>query len=148
MKHLTKRSAIAVVISLSLFAASCSPSKIREARKAAHRIQVTIDASTDSLISLHNKHIVSDAKTRQLALGLQKANNANSVLIAHAKEATADTPATRQQLLTDVQGVIDAVRELKDAGILGIKSENGTLAFDAAINAMETSVQIIKGALQ
>lgn len=147
MRHLRNRPAIALLIALSLFAASCGPKKLREARKAAHRIQVVVDAATDSLVVLHSKGFVDDAKTRTVAVALLKVNEANAVLIAHAKAATVDDAPTRAALLNDLQAVIQAVEALKAAGILGIKSETGSLAFESAVNALNTSIEILRGVL-
>jgi hypothetical protein len=143
-----RRPAITVVIALSLLASACDPKVLRESRKAAHRIQVTIDASIDTLTVLHSKQLVSDAQTKTIALALVKVNDANGVLIAHVKAASSDTPQTRQQLLADLQDIVKSVEALKATGILGIKSENGSLAFESAINALLASIEILKGALQ
>jgi hypothetical protein len=143
-----RRPAIVLLIALSLFTQACDPKVLRESRKAVHRIQVTINAAVDTLTVLHSKGLVTDAKTKEIALALVKVNDANGVLIAHVKAASSDTPQTRQQLVADLQDIVKSVEALKATGILGIKSENGSLAFESAINALVASIEILKGALQ
>jgi len=144
----TRRPVIALLIALSLFASACDPKVLRESRKAAHRIQITIDAAVDTLTVLHSKQLVSDAQTKTIALALVKVNDANGILIQHVKAASSDTPQTRQQLLSDLQDIIKSVDALKATGVLGIKSESGSLAFETSVNALLASIEILKGALQ
>lgn len=140
--------AIALVLLALVSQTACSPDQIREARKAGHRIQVVLDGATDTLIVLNGKHIVSPEKSLEIAQALKKVNLSNEVLIRHAKAATTADVTTRQTLLNDLSGIVNAVTELKATGLLAIKSENGTLAFDAAISAINTAIEIMRGALQ
>ncbi len=142
----SKRYLIPVVL-LALFAQGCSPNKIREARKAAHRIQVVTDASIDTTATLFHDGVLDKGRTNQIAHVLLKINSSNRVLINKAEIATADTPSVRADLLAQLRVVEDAVKELKALGVLGIKSKNGELAFDSALSALDTSIAVIQAAL-
>jgi len=144
---LAKRSAVALLIVLSLFAGACSPNKLREARKAAHRIQVVTDASIDTTSTLFHDGVISKEKTNLIARALLKVNSGNKVLIDKAEAATADTPEVRADLIAQLKVVEDAVKELKGLGVLGIKSKDGSLAFDSAINALDASIAIIQSVM-
>lgn len=148
MRQVPKRYvAISLLLTLTLLSQACAPDKIREARKGAHRIQVVTDASIDTTATLFHDGVIDQTKKNQIALILQKVNNGNRVLIDKAAAATADTPAIRADLLAQLRVVEDAVRELKAAGVLGIKSKNGSLAFDTALSALDSSIAIIQAAL-
>ena len=69
------------------------------------------------------------------------------MLIDKAEAATADTPGVRTDLLAQLKVVEDAVKELKAAGVLGIKSKDGNMAFDAAIAALDSAIAIIQATL-
>lgn len=139
-----KRPAIALLLALSVFAVSCSPNHIREARKASYRIQVVTDAAIDTTATLFHDGVIDKAKTNQIARILLKVNSGNKVLIDKAEAATADTPGVRADLLAQLRVIEDAVKELKAVGVLGIKSKDGSLAFDSAIAALDTSLAIIQ----
>lgn len=121
--------------------------RVREARKAAYRIQVIVNAATDTTAELYEAKVLSREKTNQIARLLLKVNDANRVLIDTAGAATVDSPAVRSDLLETLKIIQVAVRELKDAGVLGIKSQNGELAFSSAMAALDTSIAIIQTAL-
>ena len=130
---------------LSLLA--CGAGKLRQARKAAHRIQVVTDAAVDTTTTLYHDGVIDKEYTNKIAHILLKVNDGNRVLINKAEAATADTPGVRADLLAQLRVVESAVKELKDAGVLGIKSKNGSLAFESAINALDSSIAIIQAAL-
>ena len=145
-----RKSTIALVIALGLLsqAQMCqNANHIRDAKKAAYRIQVVTDASIDTTATLFHDGVIDKAKTNQIAKVLLKINSGNKVLIDKAEAATADTPAVRSDLLAQLRTIEDAVKELKAAGVLGIKSKNGSLAFDSAISALDTSLALIQAAL-
>jgi spore coat protein CotF len=126
---------------------ACSPQVLRESRKAAHRIQVTIDGMTDTTAVLYHDKIISTEKKNAIVALLIKANTANRKLIDMAATATADTPELRRSLTDTLTEVENIVKELKAAGLLGIKSKDGNLAFDLALSTLDTSIAIIKGVL-
>jgi hypothetical protein len=142
-----RRIPIALLIAVALISQSCSPNKIREARKSAHRIQVVTDAAIDTTATLFHDGIIDQAKKNQIAQALLKVNTGNRVLIEKAAAATSDTPAVRADLLAQLKVIEDAVRDLKAAGILGIKSKNGTLAFESSLNALDAAIALIQAAL-
>lgn len=157
MKLIHRRNvlALAAVIVLTTGAWACPrKEQVRKARESAHVVQVTIDASVDSLVALHSKKkpngelYVSDPDTLRYAQFLTKVNDANKVFIASAKNAKDLDVSTKSILLTDLQDVINAVGELKASGILGVKSETGELAFQTAINTLDSSLKILKELLQ
>ena len=126
----------------------CGPNKIREARKAAYRIQVITDAAVDTAATLYHDGVISKERTNQIAKVLLKVNEGNRILIEKAGSATVDSPALRSDLLAQVRLIADAVKELKAQGLLGIKSKNGELAFASAINALDSALAIIEVALR
>ena len=132
---------------ISIVAQAFGPNKLREARKAGHRIQVVTDASIDTTTTLFHQHLITTEKKNQIVLILQKVNDGNRVLIQKAQLAQSDTPEVRQSLLVQLKIIEDAVKELKDAGVLGIKSQNGTLAFESAMSALDTAIAIIQSSL-
>ncbi len=139
---------ISVLILVALLSASaCNENHIREAKKAAYRIQVVTDASIDTTATLFHDKVIDKAKTKQIATILLKVNSANKVLIDKAEAATTDTPGIRADLIAQFRAIEDAVKELKAAGILGIKSKNGSLAFDSAIAALDSALAIIQATL-
>ena len=142
-----RRHSIALLIVLALLAQACAPNSIREARKAAHRIQVVTDAAIDTTATLYHDQVIDQTKKNQIALILQKVNNGNRVLIDKAAAAQADTPEVRADLLAQLKVIEEAVNELKGAGVLGIHSKNGTLAFDTAISALDASIALIQSVL-
>lgn len=146
MRH-AKRTAIAFLIALSMLAQACDSNKLREARKAAYRIQVVTDAAIDTTATLFHDGVITKEKTNQIAKVLLKVNTGNAVLINHAEAAVADTPEVRADLIAQLRVVEEAVKELKAAGVLGIKSANGSLAFDSAIRALDTSIAVIQSAM-
>lgn len=145
--RLAKRSAIALVVALSLFATACNENHIREAKKAAYRIQVVTDASIDTTATLFHDGVITKEKANQIARILLKVNTGNKVLIDKAEAATVDTPGVRSDLLAQLKVIEDAVKELKAAGVLGIKSANGSLAFDSAMAALDSAIAIIQSTL-
>lgn len=146
MRH-AKRTAIAFLIALSMFAQACDSNKIREARKAAYRIQVVTDAAIDTTATLFHDGILTKEKTNQIAKVLLKINNGNLVLINKAEAAQADTLEVRTDLIAQLKVVEEAVKELKAAGVLGIKSADGNLAFDSAIRALDVAIAAIQSAM-
>lgn len=144
-----RRTTIAGVILLALMsqAAMCGGSKVREARKAAYRIQVVTNAAVDTTAELYEAKVLSREKTNQIARLLLKVNDANRVLIEKAGAASEDSPAVRSDLLATLRIIQDAVKELKAVGILSIKSQSGELAFASAMSAIDASVAIIEVAL-
>lgn len=127
--------------------ASCDSNKLREARKAAYRIQVVTDAAIDTTATLFHDGVITKEKTNQIAKVLLKVNTGNAVLINKAEAAVADTPEVRADLIAQLRVVEEAVKELKAAGVLGIKSANGSLAFDSAIRALDTAIAVIQSAM-
>lgn len=148
MKYLTPRIRVSVLILVALLSASaCDKNQIREARKAAYRIQVVTDAAVDTTATLYRDGVLDKARTNQIAKILLKVNDGNKVLIDKAEAAREDTPGVRSDLLAQLRVVEDAVKELKAAGVLGIKSKEGSLAFDSAIRALDTAIAIIQSNL-
>lgn len=142
------RAKVSVLILLALLSASaCDKNRIREARKAGYRIQVVTDASIDTTATLFHDGVITKAKTNQIAKALLKVNTGNKVLIEKADAAPADTPGVRADLLAQLKVIEDAVKELKAVGVLGIKSKDGSLAFDSAMAALDSSIAIIQAAL-
>jgi hypothetical protein len=146
MRH-TRRYLIPVIVLCALVSQACGGDKIREARKAAYRIQVVTDAAVDTTTTLFHDGVIDKARTNQIAKALLKVNSGNKVLIDKAEAATADTPGVRADLIAQLKVVEDAVKELKATGVLGIKSKDGSLAFDSAISALDSAVAIIQVAL-
>ncbi len=145
---LIKRRYIAGALILAVVAqAACSPQVLRESRKAAHRIQVGLDGMTDTTAVLYHDKIITTDKKNVIVTLLIKANTANRKLTDTAAAATADTPELRRNLTDTLTEVENIVKELKAAGLLGIKSKDGNLAFDLALNTLDASIAIIKGAL-
>lgn len=152
MRNNTRRLALSLSLVFVLMGATlpqmgCGGSAIREAAKASHRIQVVTDAAIDTTATLFHDHMIDTAKKNQIVLALQKVNRGNRVLIDRAKAATADTPEVRADLLNQLKVVEDAVKELKDLGVLGIHSKSGELAFSSAIAALDSSIAIIQSVL-
>lgn len=145
---LARRSAATTLLAVMLFSlTACNENHIREAKKAAYRIQVVTDAAIDTTATLYHDQVLSKAKTNQIAKALLKVNTGNKVLIDKAEAATADTPGVRTDLLAQLRVIEDAVKELKAQGVLGIKSKDGSLAFDSAIAALDTAIAIIQATL-
>lgn len=147
LKIVRYRIPLAVVLLLALISAGCSPNHLREARKAAHRIQVVTDAAIDTTATLYHDQIIDQAKKNQIARILLKVNTGNRLLIEKAAAAKADTPEVRADLLAQLKIIEGAVREAKDAGLLGIHSKNGALAFESALNALDSAIALIQVAL-
>lgn len=135
------------VTGIAVTQTSCDKNKIREARKAAYRIQVVTDAAIDTTASLSERGVITKAQTLKLAQALLKVNTANRVLIERAANMTEDTAANRLALVGTVKEISSAIKDLKDAGVLGIKNPDGSAAFDAAIAALDTSLALIEAAL-
>ena len=142
------RSVIALALCLMMAAqAACDSNKIREARKAAFRIQVVTDAAVDTTAALFERGVIDKAQTSKIAQGLLKVNHANRILIDRAAAMTEDTSANRAALFATVRDISAAVAELKAMGILGIKNPDGSAAFDAAMAALDTSLAVIEASL-
>ena len=61
---LQRRTAICAVIALSLLSVTaCNDNHIREARKAAYRIQVVTDASIDTTATLFHDGVITKEQT-------------------------------------------------------------------------------------
>lgn len=150
-RHISRRYvSVALLVALSCVAATqtaCDSNKIREARKAAFRIQVVTDASIDTTAALFDRKVITKEQTVKIAQALLKVNHANRVLIERAASMTEDTAANRAALLGTVREISGAIKELKDAGVLGIKNPDGSAAFDAAVAALDTSLALIEAAL-
>lgn len=141
---------LAVVLILTALVAtqtSCDKNKIREARKAAFRIQVVTDAAVDTTASLFDRGVISKEQTNKIAQALLKVNHANRILIDRAANMTEDTAANRAALFATVREISGAIAELKAAGVLGIKNPDGSAAFDSAIAALDTSLALIEASL-
>lgn len=149
MKHIARyRISVSLLLLLALLSATaCEKNKIREARKAAFRIQVITDAAVDSTAALFERGTITPQQTKAIAGLLLKVNHANRILIDKAAAMTEDTPENRTTLIQTVRLISDAIKELKDGGILGIKNPDGSAAFDAAIRALDTSLAAIEAAL-
>lgn len=142
-----KRAGAALLVVLSLFATACDKNQVREAKKSAYRIQVITDAAVDTTAALFHDGVIDKAATNKIARALLKVNSGNRVFINKAELAPADTPGVRADLLAQLRVVEDAVKELKAAGVLGIKSKDGSLAFDSAVAALDTALALIQTAL-
>lgn len=126
---------------------ACDKNKIREARKAAFRIQVVTDAAVDTTASLFDRGVIDKPQTSKIAQALLKVNHANRILIERAAAMTEDTAANRAALFATVRGISSAIAELKAAGILGIKNPDGSAAFDAALAALDSALAILEATL-
>jgi len=126
---------------------ACDKNKIREARKAAFRIQVVTGASIDTTASLFERGVLSKEQTNKIAQSLLKVNHANRILIEKAAAMTEDTAGNRAALFATVRDISAAIKELKDAGVLGVKNPDGSLAFDSAIAALDTALALIEASL-
>jgi len=135
------------VASLVVTQTSCDKNKIREARKAAFRIQVVTGAAIDTTASLFNRGVITKEQTNKIANALLKVNHANRILIEKAAAMTEDTAGNRAALFATVRDISAAIKELKDAGVLGVKNPDGSLAFDSAIAALDTALALIEASL-
>lgn len=142
-----RRVIIPLVLVLALIGQACGPNQLRSARKSAHRIQVVVDAATDTTATLFHDGVIDVAKKNQIVHVLIRINQGNSVLINKVAAATADTPELRTSLLDELKLIEEAVKELKSLGVLGIKSKNGSLAFESAINALDSAIALAQAAL-
>lgn len=140
--------AAVILLSLAVISQGCGGNAVHESKKAAHRIQVVTDAATDTTTTLFHDGIIDKARTNEIAKILLKINSGNRVLINKAEAATVDSPAVRGDLLDQLQIIEDAVKELKAAGVLAIKSKSGQLAYESAIAALDSSIAIIRAALR
>jgi len=141
----------ALLIALSCGAttqSACGGNQIREARKAAYRIQVVTDAAIDTTATLYHDGVIDQAKKNQIAQALLKVNSGNKILIDKAEAAKEDTPGVRADLIAQLRVVEDAVKGLKETGVLGIKSQSGELAFNSAVSALDAALAIIESALE
>ncbi len=127
--------------------AACDKNKIHEARKAAFRIQIVTDAAIDSTAALFEQKVITPAQTKAIAQALLKVNHANRILIDRAAEMKEDNRANRAVLFQTVRQISDAIKELKAAGILGIKNPDGSAEFDATVAALDTALAAIEVAL-
>lgn len=139
--------AVALLLTLISLQAACDSNKIREARKAAYRIQVVTDAAVDTTSSLFERKVITKEQTSKIANALLKVNHANKVLIEKAAGMTEDTAGNRAALFATVKDISAAIKELKDAGVLGIKNPDGSAAFDAALAALDTALALIESSL-
>lgn len=146
----TRRYQIAAILAVLILMTACpsQPQALRESRKAAHRIQVAVDSATDTTAVLYHDQIITQEKKNAIVKILMKVNAANRVLIDKAAAATADTPSLRAELLTALSQIESALAELNAAGVLGIKTKEGQLAFETVLQTMTASINIIKGVLQ
>jgi hypothetical protein len=126
---------------------SCDKNRVREARKAAFRIQVVTDAAVDTTASLFERRVITKEQTSKIAQALLKVNHANRILIERAAGMTEDNATNRAALFATVREISGAIRELKDAGVLEIKNPDGSAAFDAAVAALDTSLASIEASL-
>lgn len=142
-----KRFSILLTITLLSMVAvtqTACDSRLREARKAAHRIQVVTDGLIDTTTVLYHDNVINTDKKNQVALILLRINTGNKVLIDKAEAATADTPEVRASLLTQLRLIEDGIKALKAAGVIGLRSTNGQLAFDSGISALDGAIAIIQ----
>lgn len=148
MRLRTTRIRVSVLLLVALLSASaCDSNKIREARKAAFRIQVVTDAAVDTTSAMFARGTITPAQTKTIAQALLKVNHANRILIDKAAAMTEDTPGNRAALVGTVREISTAIQELKAAGILGIKNPDNSLAFDSTVAALDTALAAIELAL-
>lgn len=139
--------AVALLLCLMVSSTGCDAKKIRQARKAAYRIQVIIDSAVDSIDKLNQRGVLSNADTLVVAKLLKNVNGANKVLIERAAAATEDTPAVRTDLLNLFREVSKTVALLRQHRILNIKDPEVAAALDAALAALDISLAAIELAL-
>jgi hypothetical protein len=149
---ITTKRQVAILLFISLCCVSvtqtaCDSNKIREARKAAFRIQVVTDAAVDCTAALFERGIIDKQQTSRIAQALLKVNHANRILIDRAANMTEDNATNRAALFATVREISEAVKELKASGVLGIKNPDGSGAFDSAVAALDASLALIEAAL-
>lgn len=147
MRNVRKFTSVALMLAVISLTA-CGPNHIREARKSAYRIQVITDAAIDTTATLYHDGVINQAKNNEIAQALLKINSGNKTLIDKAEAAQADTPGVRADLIAQLRVVESAVKELKAAGVLGIKSQSGELAFQSAVTALDSALAIIQSTLE
>lgn len=142
-----RRALIAVIIICSILAQACDKDKVHAAAKAADQIQIVTDKGLDTTAELLHANIVTKAKAREITLAIQKIHDANGTLINLVAGMTADTASNRCLLAAQLNLVLDALKELKATGVLGIKSANGSLVFDTIVNGLKTDIGLVAAAL-
>lgn len=148
ISSLTRRRAlIAALIVFSILSQACDKDKVHAAAKAADQIQIVTDKGLDTTSELLHANIITKAKAREITLAIQKIHEANGALINLAAGMAADTASNRCALAAQLQLVLDALKELKATGVLGIKSANGSLVFDTMINGLKTDIGVVAAAL-
>lgn len=144
-----RRAGVGVLIVAALLSTTaCDKNHIREARKAAYRIQVITDAAIDTTATLYHDHLINQEDKNKIAQALLKINSANRVLIDKAEAAREDTVGVRTDLIAQLRVIESAVKDFKATGALGIKSQSGELAFQSAMSALDSALAIIQTVLE
>jgi len=127
------------IVPLLLLTIACD-SKIREARKATHRIQVVTDAGIDALVEWKAQGKITQADQVAVARVMLEVNTANRELIENVKPGTAWDPTVAASVRVKMAAVADAVTRLGNAGLLHIKNEQSKQVFDGIMNALRTAL--------
>lgn len=115
----------------------------QRAAVAASNIQTVVDKAVDVTLQLFHDGLLPKAKAHTVGLILQKTNAANQILINTARSMNVDSATNRCILADQLLLVANGVKELQEAGLLGIKSKTGELVFDTLLSSLIADIKIV-----
>lgn len=137
----------AVIAALLLTAAACDKNKLREARKAADRVEILTTAGVDSIIAFEAQGVITKAQERELAMILLDVNAGNTELIRLVKDATVWNESTRTAVIRQLRLITDSVTRLSATGVLHIKNPQSKAKFDTLIQSIRSALAVLEGAV-
>jgi len=142
------RFGVTLLIATALFlTAACDQNKLKEAAKAADRIEIVSTSAIDTIIAFQAQNVITRDQEKAIASILLDVNTADAELIRSVRAATTWDEPTRQAVVRILGDITAAVARLNDAGLLHIHNADAQAKFTAIVAALQSALAIIRGAL-
>lgn len=145
-----KRRLMVPMIIVVLLLAACKDESIKKAAKASDDMAVTVGLAIDvkRQLALSVPPLISQDEELKLTLGLQKVNTAVTVFHHEVKRLSKLDPQAKGNLSVLLSGIVQAVNELNQQAVLGIKNPDSKAKVQAVLAGLNISFSIIRAVLE
>lgn len=133
------------VMAAMAFTAACDKNKLREGRKATHRIEVVTGTAIDAIVAFRAQGVITEEQQREIAEVLLEVNTDNRVLIDIVSQASTWDANTKAAVIAQLRMIVDAVARLQEVGALHIKNPDSIAKFNALIAAIKSALAVLQG---
>ena len=144
-----RRLIIPPLIVVLVLLSACKEENIRKAARASDDMATIVSLAIDVKRGLGQTgtKLISDDEELVLTLGLQKINTAVKAFHAQVKKTSTLDPAAKGQLLILFKQITEAVTDLNNVGVLGIKNPEAKEKIAAVLAGFQVAFTTIQAVL-